>query len=54
MRVYEVRAEAAPDFDRKDFDAAWWLTPDALLARLDAGEASKGDLRAPVERLYFG
>ncbi|CAM3585982.1 NUDIX hydrolase [Deinococcus frigens] len=52
MRVYEIRSDAAPNFNSADFSQAWWLTPAELLARIGAGEAAKGDLAELVRRCY--
>lgn len=52
MRVYEIHTDAAPDFNPADFSEAWWLTPAELLARIDGGEAAKGDLAELVRRCY--
>lgn len=52
MRVYEIRSDAAPDFNPADFSEASWLTPAELLARLDAGEPAKDDLAGLVRRCY--
>jgi len=53
MRVYELRTDTTPDFNPADFSEAFWLTPRQLLARIDAGDPAKGDLRELV-RLCYG
>lgn len=53
MRVYEIRSEAAPDFNRADFSEAFWLTPGQFLARVNEGEAVKGDLAELVRRCFL-
>ena len=52
MRVYEIRSETAPDYNRADFSEAFWLTPRQFLARVAGGEAVKGDLTELVRRCY--
>lgn len=52
MRVYEIRSDCTPDFNPTDFTEAWWLTPRALLHRLEAGDPAKGDLEELVRRCY--
>ncbi|MFC4639726.1 NUDIX hydrolase [Deinococcus hohokamensis] len=52
MRVYEIRSDAAPTFNPDDFTEAWWLTPQALLRRIEAGDPAKGDLAEIVRRCY--
>lgn len=53
QRIYEVQTDAEPDFNRDDFSLGEWVTPRALLARIDAGEPAKGDLRELIELLYL-
>ena len=48
MRVYVIHSDVAPPYNRDDFSGAEWLTPDELLARIDAGDPAKGDLRELV------
>lgn len=52
MRVYEIRTDAAPAFNPDDFSESFWLTPTELIARIDAGEPAKGDLRELVRLVY--
>ncbi|MFC6616480.1 NUDIX hydrolase [Deinococcus radiophilus] len=44
MRVYVIRSDVAPPYNPADFSGAEWLTPAALLARIEAGVPAKGDL----------
>ncbi|GAA5511601.1 nudix hydrolase DR_0079 [Deinococcus carri] len=53
MRVYELRRDAAPDFNPDDFSEACWLTPRQLLDFIAAGDPAKGDL-ADLVRLCYG
>ncbi|MFC4427653.1 NUDIX hydrolase [Deinococcus navajonensis] len=52
MRVYEIRTDQAPDFNPDDFTEAWWLTPQALRRRIEAGDPAKGDLAELVQRCH--
>ena len=52
MRVYEIRSDTAPDYNRADFSESFWLTPRQFLARVDEGEPIKGDLEELVRRCY--
>jgi hypothetical protein len=52
MRVYELRADAAPTFNPADFSGAEWLTPAELLERVARGDSAKGDLAELVRRCY--
>lgn len=44
MRVYVIKTDIVPAYNKEDFVEYYWLTPQALLDKLAAGEASKGDL----------
>ena len=52
MKVFELRLDDAPPYNREDFEAAQWLRPEALLERLAKGEAAKGDLEQLVRLFY--
>ena len=53
MDVYEIKSDKVPDFNRDDFVDFSWLTPDNLIALLEAGEKSKSDLMKLV-RIFYG
>lgn len=52
MHVYEIRMDDAPSYNPDDFTGTEWLTPQALRARIAAGEKTKGDLPKLLERFY--
>jgi len=52
MNVYEIKADAAPTYNPKDFVEYFWLTPNELFARIDAGEKTKEDLPKLVNHFY--
>lgn len=52
MRVYEIRSDRTPEFNRDDITGGEWLTPGQVLARIAAGEAAKGDLAELVRHCY--
>src|SRR5690348_386655 len=43
--LYVYRSNETPDFNPDDFTEAFWLSPDELLTKLDAGEPAKRTLR---------
>ena len=49
MWVYIIYSNEAPHFNTDDFSEYYWLTPDELIARLQAGEYAKSDLMAIVQ-----
>ena len=54
MNVYEIRTDHAPTYNEEDFVEYFWLTPVALLERIDNGEKAKSDLPKLVKIFYLG
>lgn len=54
MKVYEILCDETPTYNTDDFVEYFWLTPEELLARHEAGELMKGDLPFMVKRFYLG
>ena len=52
MKVYEIKMDKVPDFNKDDFIEYFWLTPKALLERLNRGDKSKDDLPKLVKIFY--
>ncbi|GHO93266.1 nudix hydrolase [Reticulibacter mediterranei] len=52
MRVYEIRAETVPDYNREDFVAYYWLTPLEAIERIEKGDPAKGDLPKLIRIFY--
>lgn len=52
MQVYEVTSNVVPPFNPNDFVEWFWMTPQALLAKLRAGEPAKGDLAGLIRHFY--
>lgn len=52
MKVYEVKSEATPDYNKNDFVESFWIKPNDLLQRITAGEKAKGDLPKLVKIFY--
>lgn len=49
--VYVYRSDAVPDYNPSDFVSWEWLTPEALLVKLDSGVPAKGSIRGTVTEL---
>lgn len=49
--VYIYESDEAPNFNREDFTEYYWLTPQELLAKLEAGEPAKRSLKETVKYL---
>lgn len=52
MNVYEIETDQTPDYNHDDFVESFWLTPNELFARINAGEKTKGDLPLLVKHFY--
>jgi isopentenyldiphosphate isomerase len=50
--VYCIPSNEVPNYNSQDFFEYYWLTPQELIARIEAGDTSKGDLPKLV-RLFF-
>jgi isopentenyldiphosphate isomerase len=46
--VYLYEQNEVPDYNRADFQAYYWLTPEELLAKLEAGELAKSSMLETV------
>jgi isopentenyl-diphosphate delta-isomerase len=53
MNVYEIKYDAAPDYNKNDFTEYYWLTPQALLERVKNGDKPKGHLMELIRRFYL-
>ncbi len=52
MKVYRIRTNEAPAYNKDDFLEAQWLLPGELLRKLRNGEPAKGDLMTLIQRFY--
>jgi isopentenyldiphosphate isomerase len=52
MAVYEFRTNQTPPWNREDFCEAYWLNPQDLIDRIQAGDRAKGDLIELITWLY--
>jgi isopentenyl-diphosphate delta-isomerase len=53
MRVYEIRYNQDPDYNREDFAESYWFYPHEVLDKLNNGDNSKNDLPKLVKLLYL-
>lgn len=49
--LYTYKSDAAPSYNPNDFVSAEWLTPQELIAKLDAGVPAKTNMRETVSVL---
>lgn len=52
VKVYKLQSDVAPNFNRDDYSEYYWLTPQELLRRIDAGEKYKNSLPFIVKHLF--
>lgn len=52
MKIYEIKQNEVPKFNREDFFEYYWLTPQELLKRIEEGDDAKGDLTILARKLY--
>lgn len=52
MRVYEILTDESPVFNQDDFIEAEWLSPQAVIDRLENGDKGKSDLPKLIKLLY--
>ena len=52
IKVFEIRQNETPNYNRDDFINSEWIEPAVLLERLSDGEAAKDDLEKLVNLFY--
>lgn len=52
MKVYKIFMNQAPDYNPDDFCEYFWLSPQELLNKINAGEPAKSDLLKLLNLLY--
>ncbi len=53
MKVYEIKMDETPLYNRDDFSESFWLMPDDVLTKIAEGDRCKDDLPKLVERFYI-
>ncbi len=53
MRVYLIKTDIDPEYNKADFVDFYWLSPQEILDRLAAGDSSKGDLPRIIRHLFL-
>ncbi len=53
MNVYRIQSDETPKFNPDDFSEYFWLTSQELLAKIEKGEKTKGDLLKLVRYFAF-
>lgn len=52
MKVYEIKLDCNPNYNKNDFIESFWLYPDDLIKLLSNGELAKSDLIKLVQIFY--
>jgi len=52
-RVYEILSDVSPRFNPEDFITYYWLTPQEILKKSDAGEVMKSDMRLQMHKFFM-
>ena len=52
MDVYEIKTDEKINYNPEDFIEYFWITPEALLRRLEQGEKAKSDLSVLTKKFY--
>lgn len=52
MKVYEIKSDVTPDFNKDDFTEYFWFSPKELFRKLDNGDECKDDLPKLVKIFY--
>ena len=53
MKVYEIKMDETPDYNKNDFCEYFWIRPEELIKRIENGEKAKDDLPKLVRRFYL-
>jgi hypothetical protein len=52
MKVYLIRTDDIPNYNKNDFFECFWLSPSELLDRISSGDISKHDLPIIIKNLF--
>ena len=53
VTIYELVSDECPPYDTEEFSEYYWLSPQELIGRLEAGDSSKSDLPKIVKQVYL-
>lgn len=52
VKVYQITMNDAPDYNKEDYQEYYWLSPNEILERINAGDVAKSYLPVIVTKLY--
>ncbi|MBP7770630.1 MAG: NUDIX domain-containing protein [Candidatus Pacebacteria bacterium] len=53
MGVYEIQSDETPNYNPDDFIEHFWLAPQEVIDRIEAGDKTKGDLPVLLKHFYL-
>lgn len=53
MKVYEIKMDETPDYNKEDFSEFFWLAPEMILEKIAGGEKAKIDLPKLIKLFYL-
>ncbi len=53
QKVYEIKSDDVPNFNRDDFSGYEWLLPEEIISRFESGEIGKEDIPEVVKLCYL-
>lgn len=53
QKVYEIKSDKAPDYNKDDFSGYEWLSPTEIIERFESGETGKEDIPEVVRLCYL-
>jgi isopentenyl-diphosphate delta-isomerase len=53
MKVYEIKLNTEPNYNKNDFIESYWLYPHEVIERIKNGDKSKNDLPKLIEKFYL-
>lgn len=52
MRVFKITQDSTPDYNKEDFQSFEWISPEALISKIESGVPAKGDLIKIVKHFF--
>ena len=53
IKVYLLKSNKTPQFDKSEYSEYYWLTPEELIKRIDAGDKHKSSLPFIIKHLFL-
>jgi isopentenyldiphosphate isomerase len=53
IKVYLLKSDETPEFDKSEYSEYYWLTPEEIIKRIDAGDKHKSSLPFIIKYLFL-